>query len=148
VILIETYVFRRAGFPLGWALTWNAIANTATTLIGIPATWFVLWGLNLLIVGSECGEPIRTLGERIVWTAIRAPWLCPTGEAAAWTVPLAFLFLLVPFFLISWQIESLIIRLANKRRDPQAIDRACLRANLTTYALLSLYAALLYAVPF
>jgi hypothetical protein len=147
IIVIEAYVYRRAGFAWGWALKWSAIANGMTTLIGIPATWFALFGLNLLTVGASCGESTETLADQIFWTAIRAPWLCPSANPAAWMLPSALLVLMVPFFLMSWLIESLIIRKANKPLDQALIGRARLRANLTTYALLTLYAAALYAFP-
>ena len=144
VVVIEAYVFKRAGFPFGWALTWNTIANLVTTLIGVPLVWFILFGLTLLTIGTSCGESINTLADRILWTVLRTPWLCPLELGLRWVVPAAFLLLLVPFFLMSWLIESLIIRKANKSRDPLPIHRASLHANLASYVLLALYSVILY----
>ena len=147
VILVEAYVFRRAEFPWRWALTWNAIANCVTTLIGVPVTWFVLLGLNLVTVGSSCGESIKSTFDQILWTVIRSPWLCPMGGDPAWPVSLAFLVLLIPFFVMSWLIESMIIRIANRSLDKALINRTCLRANITSYAGLTLYAVVILLIP-
>ena len=139
VIFIEAYVFKRAGFPFKWSLKWNAIANVVTTIIGIPLTWALLVVLEMNSVGGGCQESVSTLPQKIYDVITRAPWLCPFESELHWMVPTASLILLIPFFFISWKIESLIIRKRNKPLDQSLINKTSLRANLTSYALLALY---------
>ena len=145
VILIEAYVFKRRGFPFWWALKWNTVANAASTIAGVPLTWGILVVLEMLaaraLFASGIGFPSwDTWPGKALSVILQAPWLAPwENPSDAWIVPTAFLILLVPFFLVSWLLETLIIRGFNPSYDRKAISRACLRANLISYALLALY---------
>jgi hypothetical protein len=146
VILIEAYVFKCHGFPFLWSLKWNAIANVASTLIGIPLTWGILFVLELAFGYSGLPWPgIDTLAGKVLTLIVETPWLAPWGNAwPVWIVPTAFLILLVAYFFVSWRVETMIIRSFNRDRDRKAISRACLRANLITYALLALFPVSLF----
>lgn len=138
VIWVEAMIFKHAGFDYDWALKWSGIANIVTTVIGVPMTWGVLTTLELIATdGGHCPS-LDTLSEKIRGVLISAPWLCP-DEERQWLVPAAYLVLLVPFFLVSWKVESFIIRRGNRHLDPLSIDRTCLRANLVSYVLMALF---------
>jgi hypothetical protein len=147
IILIEAYVFARAGFPFKWALQRNAIANVVTTFVGIPLTWGVLLLLQIATVGTDCSEATDSWPQRIFAMIANSPWMCPFEPALIkWMVPVAMLILLVPFFFVSWLLEAWIIRMIGRSFDGPRITAVCLRANLATYALLALYPIGLYFV--
>lgn len=144
IIIIEAYIFNRGGFAFKWALKWNAIANIITTFIGIPLTWVILVALEMVVVGGGCQESVSTLPQKIYGVVTRAPWLCPFESELHWMVPTAYLILLVPFFFISWKVESWVIRKRNKSLDQTLINKLCLRGNVVTYALLALVPISMY----
>jgi hypothetical protein len=147
IIVIEAYIFKRAGFPFKWALQRNAIANAVTTFIGIPLTWGVLLALQIATVGADCSEATNTWPQRIFAVVANAPWMCPfEPELIKWMMPTAMLILLVPFLFMSWLIEALVIRKTSKSFNGSRITAVCLRANLITYALLASYPIGLYFV--
>lgn len=97
--------------------------------------------LSAVHVWPGMSTPLR----RAVMVFIEAPWLGPWGDRyPSWVIPTAYLILLVPFCIASWLCEMLIIRSLNRALDRKAISRACLRANLASYALLALYPVSLY----
>ena len=53
-----------------------------------------------------------------------------------WMLPVAALILLVPFFLVSWQTEALIIKRMTVT-ERHLVGSAVFRANLWSYALLA-----------
>jgi hypothetical protein len=148
VILIEAYIFKRRGFPFGWSLKWNAIANIASTLIGIPLAWIAYLAVEMGAAYSLAAWQPKipwlegdTLAGKIVGVILTAPWLPPWGDQwPSWIVPAAFLILLVPFFFVSWRFETIIIRGFNRQYDRKSISRTCLRANLASYTLLAIFA--------
>ena len=149
VILIEAYVFKRSGFPFLWSLKWNAIANVASTLIGIPLAWGAYFALELAVAYSHIPWPkMRQAWDNVLGVLLTAPWLPPWNPWPSWIVPAAYLILLVPFFFVSWRLESSVIRWFNAQYDRRSISRACLRANLASYALLTLFPISLFWVSY
>lgn len=156
VIALEAVIFWIRGFPFFWSLKWNAVANAVTTLAGIPMTW-----LALLVVefGIAIGFGILNLDPitvpapvesilHILGFVFMAPWLGPFGRDENWIVPAAMLVLMVPFFVMSYWIESRILMARSASLDgdveEKRVRRTCLIANAFTYALLALYPAWMF----
>jgi hypothetical protein len=145
VILIETLVFKFRGFLFWWSLKWNAIANAVSTIIGIPLTWLAyllieVWGAGWSdYSGAANRQDFYTLVINIVGAILKTLWIGPMdGNIRILAEAITALILLVPFFFVSWRIETFIVRRFNAERDRRSISRASLVANLASYGLLAL----------
>lgn len=130
IIAVEAIWLKyRLALSAGVALKATAIANLASTLVGIPITWFALVILQM----STGGGGAHGIGLRAVtW---QAPWLIPYEKDLPWMIPCAALFLNIPFFIASVFIEARVVR----RFIPPA-KRLLLEvsiANAISYALLT-----------
>lgn len=137
VILIEAWVAVRMlgiGFVMGLKL--SARVNLITTLIGIPATWAILVGVQIgsgWIDGKWLPE---TLAGKIAIVTLQSPWLMSFEEHLDWMVPAAAAFLCIPFFLMSVAIEAEAACRFLRDRDAKAIRRWAWLANGLTYGLI------------
>jgi hypothetical protein len=137
IIWIEAhYGLRRLGLTYRQALGVSAAANAASTVIGLPVTWLVLVGVQLLTGGGNA-YGLRTLPDKLLAVTWQSPWLIPYEEELVWMMPAATLCLLVPFFFASAFVEY---QVARRMLSMQARDRvlaAVWRANLLSYGLLA-----------
>jgi len=139
IIAIEGFVLKKQlPLPTKKAFTSAAISNIFSTLIGVPLTWGALLLIQIM-TGGGTSHGIGTLFEKFLAVTWQAPWLIPYEKDLHWMVPTAMLFLLIPFFFVSWKTESFITAKLNKDTDPQKIKSAYLKANAITYALLTLF---------
>jgi hypothetical protein len=135
VVAIETII---AVWLLRWrftfALRWVASANVLTMLLGFPVTWFLCAVASTLTGGGGWGD------GSIIGVLKGPAWLGPAYiKDLSWAAPLALIVLCVPFFLMSWWIEYLLLfNLAvNRDKDQRAsIRNYAWKANLASYALL------------
>jgi hypothetical protein len=74
-----------------------AIANVASTVIGLPLTWVALVAVQL-ISGGGSAYGLVTPTQKLLAVTWQAPWLIPYEGDLYWMVPAASLFLLAPFF--------------------------------------------------
>jgi len=138
VIAVEAWIGRRmlAGLSWGRAFAAAGAANAASTFVGIPVTWGLLFGLQILVPnggGAELG--IDTLIGRVFAVTVQAPWLIPWETDLHWMVPAALLFMLPFFGVVSVYVERPLFRLIAKCE--KSVARAwSWRANLTTYGIL------------
>jgi hypothetical protein len=115
VIAIEAVVLRsRLSLPLTKAFGVSGVANAASMIVGMPATWLVLTlcEMGFMAAADALVSSPRShvsVMERIVSVIVTAPWL-PPPEGGLWRVPLAVLILLVPFFLVSLWVEALVAK--------------------------------------
>ena len=159
IIFVEGYVIAaRLRLDLLKILNWVALANLASTFIGIPVTWFIL-ALLQLVTGSGNFFKIDTFWGKLVAVTWQAPWALPHGPGYDWIVSVAMISLLIPFCFASWFLEyhvarkklstllyekssdgdiendPIIERLESEAFFPQ-ISRAFRDANLVSYGML------------
>lgn len=115
------------------------IANLASTILGIPLTWIALVGLEIGLGGGSA-YGLDTIAGKFLAVTLQAPWLIPYEKDLGWMVPLAFLWLLIPFCYVSYLLEYYVARLfmRNSGIEPKLLKRVVLRANLISYSLLAL----------
>jgi hypothetical protein len=150
VVFIEAWIMRpRLELTSGKALKLAAIANLVSTVVGIPLTWMVLAGLEMLSTGGGMAYGLSTPWQRILSVTVQAPWLVPYESDLYWMVPAATLALLPAYFLASWGIEYAVIRMllripvssifeTERTLSPgRPVRRAVLFANLGSYTILA-----------
>jgi hypothetical protein len=137
VIWIEAqYGLVRLGLPQRQALGVATAANAVSTIIGVPLTWLVLVGLQM-ITGGGNAYGLNTLSARLLAVTWQSPWLIPYEDDLVWMVPAAALSLLVPFFFASVFIEYHVARRVLSTHAPARVHAAVWRANLLSYGLLA-----------
>jgi hypothetical protein len=150
IIPLEAFVAtRRMGTSWARSLKVAAIANLASTVVGVPLTWLVLAAaeISLQYAGSLLAphagpqhplSPLAGIAVGAVNMVMMAPWVVPYEESLYWMVPTAALILCVPFFFVSVWVEYLIARrMMGREHATQTRDWAW-RANLWSYSLLVL----------
>jgi hypothetical protein len=139
VIVIETIVMMRMlKTALGRTAVVVTVANLVTTVAGVPLTWALAFGVQLLMGGGGVGPSVDTIAGKLFAVTVQAPWLLPYVDQSPWMIPAAALFLLVPFFFASWLIEYWVARWTMRDIDHGDLRRAVMWANLASYALLAL----------
>ncbi len=130
----------------GFLLTWNLaieqkvafkvsiIGNLLSTLIGIPLTWALLFGLQIF-TGGGTAYGLESLSAKILAVTWQAPWLVPYVRDLPWMMPAAGLTLLVFFFFTSYWIELQVARRVIRNHNPWWVRSAVREANLVTYGL-------------
>lgn len=105
IIAIETlYISKGMELPLAQSLKTVSISNVASTVVGIPLTWFLLV-LVQMVTGGGGAHGIDSVIEKILAVTWQAPWLIPYEKDLNWMIPVAGLVLLIPFFFASWWSE-------------------------------------------
>jgi hypothetical protein len=153
IIAVEALLIRKRMTIETWPIVRaTAAANVASTIVGIPLTWGILFlcqmGLGLAtsriarLENSNVDSPLA----QVIVTVLAPAWIAPTDEAGSWAVPLAALVLLVPFFLVSVWLETLVMErmlpvtageiLQEGQVSKLSLRRAVRDANLLTYAAL------------
>lgn len=138
VIAIEAWIGRRTVAGVGWgrALGATAAANALSTLVGVPITWGLLFGIQILVPnGGGAAVPIGTFLGKLFAVTVQAPWLLPYEAELHWMVPAALLFMLPFFGVVSVYVERPVFRWIAKC-DKDVARRWSWRANLTTYGLM------------
>ncbi|WP_020413070.1 hypothetical protein [Microbulbifer variabilis] len=139
IIAIETlYISKGMRLPLAQSLKTVSISNVASTIIGIPLTWFLLV-LVQLVTGGGGAYGIDSLMGKILAVTWQAPWLIPYEEDLNWMIPAAGLILLIPFFFASWWSEYFISQKLNKTLPSVSVKIKVRNANLITYSLLAVW---------
>ena len=146
VIVIEGFLCRRwLGLTTWQAFKSNAVSNVASTIIGIPIAWAIMFGIELgaarVIVFVDKSNAVQNGSSplaNVVFFLLSSAWLGPTERK--WVVPAATLVLLVPFFFASYWIEYFIVRSMVGMPDGEPPNLAYPRvriavrnANLVTY---------------
>ena len=116
-----------------------SVMNIVSTLFGVPATWLVLVGIQI-VTGGGAAYGIETPFQKFIAITWQAPWLIPYHAELYWMVPAARLVLLIPFFFGSWFIEYFIAKKMLKEIKRTSLKRAILLANLVSYGLLAVAA--------
>jgi hypothetical protein len=151
IILVEAW-FLHKWLALGaWeAGKSSAIANIASTLLGVPAAWAVMlcvefgvgWSVAKIPSLSQASEKWNSPVASVVTTLLSAAWLGPDQKNLYWMVPVAVLALMVPTFFASVWIEAFIVQnmaggIDEGTSNPTNIRIAVRNANLISYCLLA-----------
>jgi hypothetical protein len=100
-------------------------------------TWVALVAIQLC-TGGGMAYGINSPLTKFLAVTWQAPWLIPYEPELKWMIPSATLFLLVPFFFVSWWIEYRVEKRLLKEIDQTQLNAAVRNANLVSYGLLAL----------
>jgi hypothetical protein len=139
IVLLESFVLSRVLKRNAASLVTSATtANVVSTIIGIPLTWVALVLLQWGTGGDTFHQFPRPL-ENFLAVTWQAPWLLPYEDQLYWMVPVASLFLLVPFFFASYFIEAPIVSRFQRQIPKAQVRAAVFRANVASYAGLAVF---------
>ncbi len=132
VIAIEA-VYIRGRLHTSWRNTIVATAgsNAITLLLGYPLLW-ILWVIPVFVAPDF----LDGLRSRALLTVFTAAWPVP-GYPDTWTVPIAFVLLLVPSFLLSAFVEGLLLGRFHWLRSDQPSTGTVWVANALSYCFLA-----------
>jgi len=141
IIALESYCLRSMlKLPFAKSLKLMTIANLESTIIGIPLTWVALLLIEMLV--SFVGWSIFKIGTElpdvltyIYMTTLGAAWLVPFEE---WVIPAASLFLLIPFYFVTWYVEYRCLKKRIKKTKPAILKGIVRNINLISYGLLGI----------
>jgi hypothetical protein len=110
VILLEGFLCRKwLGLTTWEAMKSNAVSNLASTIIGVPVAWAVMFGVEFGVIGlAEKTHAIDNWHSplaNLIFLLVGSAWI---GSPEA--IPAATLVLLVPFFFASYGIEYLVVK--------------------------------------
>lgn len=140
IVLEAVMVARSLGVPLRPVLAGTALANLASTVVGVPVLWSLLAAVEGIYFGSALG--LSTLWTKLYAVTVQAPWLIPCEGQFYWMIPAALAVLAVPFYVLSVVIETPIIRRIAALPRTTGTRKAVWQANLASYAGLGLLIAI------
>lgn len=136
IVFIESlFVCRIPSLKFAEAFKGLAIANIASTILGIPIAWALMLGLELVTTGGFA-HGMKTPLAMLAAVTLQAAWLIPYEEHLYWMLPAAVTTLLIPSFVISVFIERLCLILRWKHLERRLVSREVVRANVYSYLLL------------
>lgn len=126
-----------------------ALANTVSTLVGVPLSVWAHGALTRLLAppGGSAAEDAFSGGfwSDLLGVLGNAAWLPPIEGELYWMVPAALLVLLVPCFLASVLIEAPLCMAAWGGMPPARVLRVVLAANLRSSCFLCCVVLLMLA---
>lgn len=136
IILIEGFIIaKNLKLKFTRILLSVTLANLVSTFIMIPLVWVLLFifqlVLNALNIVSE-----GSIFYPLFVTITKSPWL--TNGRYSSNTPLAILILFIPFFYVSWKVETRIIYKKIQNTNIHEVSDVCLKANIITFLLLSI----------
>jgi hypothetical protein len=135
IILVEAwYGVYRLAIPARQALVAQAVANSLSSLVGLPLTWIVFVLAGMLALGRLA--PVAPEVAQTVGVVLRAGWLGPGAESTSWMVPWAVAVLTVPFYVMSVVSEYLVVVRFFADLPRRVIRSWVVRANAISYAFL------------
>lgn len=114
IIVVEGFLCKKWLKLTTWqAMKSNAIANLASTIIGVPVAWAVMlvveFGAGELINKSKTLQNWNSPLANVIFLFFGSAWIGPPVDNK-WSIPAATLVLLVPFFFVSYFFEYLVMR--------------------------------------
>ncbi len=142
IILIEAaHGTLRWGVPFRGALKTLALANVVSTIVGVPLSWAMAAGVELICCGEAIG--LGTVGQRVYAVTVQAPWLIPYETDLWWMVPAATAVLTLLFCGMSILVEYPIVRRGVPGLVASDARQWVVRTNVITYSLLLLFITVL-----
>ena len=143
VIIIEAYILKKQlNISTKESIISSTIANSFSTIIGIPLTWAALTLIPILTSFLMFSLDLPIVLEKIAYITLLSSWISVPYQYESdliWIVPAATLFLFLPFFFASWKIESFIIKKIHPTINSHAINAACKKGHIITYSLMTLF---------
>jgi hypothetical protein len=138
IIGLEAAILARL-LRLSWgaAIPTAAKANLASTLVGVPLTWGILFGIEILTSGATVYGLSTKMG-RFHSAVLQAPWLMPRDAGLEALIPVANLVLLPFYFAVSGLVEQWVVRRSRRDLEARRAKLATWLANAATYVLLLL----------
>ncbi len=133
IIPIEAAVAVRV-LKTGWKknLIMVSVANLASTILGIPVTWFLLVVCQML-AGGGGAYGLGTDQSRMIAVTLQSPWLIPYDTDLPWMIPTAAAVLCVPFFFMSVFVEEMSARRFVPKESHPLLRRWSWIANSLSY---------------
>jgi len=136
IIVVEGWVARKlVGLTFKQGLMASAAANAFSTFVGLPLTWGLLAGVEIVATRGGHAYGIRTVWGKILTVTLQAPWLMPYESDLDWMIPAAAIVLLFPFFFMSVFTERWLF-LKISRCSKELASRWSWVANGVTYSLI------------
>lgn len=143
IILIETGYAKRClpAIPFKKIFWPTTVANIISTLIGIPIVYGVFLLMQMYVIPGGTGVyGLSDIRSVILSVTVQAPWLLPYEKNLFWMMPVAIMFLLIPFYFASAWIESFILtKFFNIYFDRALMKRISWKANQMSYLFLFLF---------
>jgi hypothetical protein len=145
VIVVEGFLCKKWLRLTTWkALKLNALSNLASTIIGVPLTWAIMFaaefGMSELVGRSEKLQNWHSPVAKVIFLFLGSAWIAPVEGKDAWLIPAATLALLISFFFASYGVEYLVMwfMLGMPEEEPPDLAYPRVRiavrnANLVTY---------------
>lgn len=111
-------------------------ANAASTIAGVPLTWVLLVGLELLVTESKLINVNWDGSGKFLFLLMTAPWLYPFRSDMYWMAPAAALLLLIPFFFASFWVEYFTGKWMLREEDSAKVKQWAWKANCISYAIM------------
>jgi hypothetical protein len=149
IVALEAYVIRRMT-NANWrgATGASLFSNLVSTLVGIPVTWLLLLGLELLATRA-LPKTLSGRGYDVFSVTLGAPWFAAEDNDYWWMIPTAQLVLLVPFFFTSYFVERWITASWLKATASKEVAyRATWVANCWSYGGLAVFVVLVLALSY
>jgi hypothetical protein len=141
IIAIESWVLiNRLKSTFHWRMVRvTTVSNLVTTIIGIPVTWLILVCIEFAISRGRPSYPsLPKFWEDVLGVTLHAPWLAPVEGSLHWMVPVAFMFMLIPFFIMSYWVEAAIsVQMLKKYHKRTEVRKAVWDGNVASYGLLT-----------
>lgn len=139
IVIIESiYLSKKLILHFRKSVKTTIISNFVSSVVGIPLTWLLLLAIQMLAGGGRAFG-LDSLFHKILSVTLQAPWLIPYETEPSWMAPIASLFLLIPFFFVSWWSECVVVKRLLKDAAKENIKIAIRNANIITYSLLAIF---------
>jgi len=143
VVFVEALLVRRwLRLPRGTVFAGVAVANLASTLLGVPLAWLAMLAVEFIVglplsltldhLHSNLNSPVLALLGCVIGSA----WLPPAETQMHWMIPMALTSLLVASFFASVWLERLVCVRWWQTSDATSVRRAVFKANLASYLVL------------
>lgn len=145
IIALESYCLRSMlKLPFAKSLKLMTIANLESTIIGVPLTWLALLLIEFIMglagwLFFKIGFELPKVLAYIFSITLGAAWLTPFADPQGhWIVPAACLFLLIPFYFVTWYVEYRCLKKRIKKIKSTTLKRIVRNINLISYGLLGI----------
>jgi hypothetical protein len=142
VVLLEFLVARRVLHLAPREAGREVVAvNLVSTVVGVPVTWGIHFGLELVASRHMRPYPENDI-EAVLQLFLSAPWIAVWSAADAWRVPAAALALVGGFWAASVGLEAFVMGFRNPEVTRSQAWAWSWRANTLSYGIIGILAAL------
>jgi hypothetical protein len=115
ITVAEGFLYKKWLALTTWeAMKSSAASNLASTIIGVPIAWAIMFGVEFAGIGlmgrNHAIENWHSPLANILFLFFGSAWLRPPDRASLWIIPAACLVLLIPFFFASYWIEHFVVK--------------------------------------